>query len=208
MTNYPFDTVALTSPVIDWYNNVYQSARPKFGIQPTGDINFQLEQFEVFRRYASVNLKASYVIKHENNNDGYLLFVETAAREHTRQHGTTDVHSYQVWVLAYMKHDFGRILLRRETLADKLIELVHPVELDFEDDKAFSDTYYLLVNDREKAVHACDRKFRNAAMDLRHDHFYVEVVEHTLIAGCHEQITAEQATTLCEFVSRLCTSCE
>ena len=106
-----------------------------------------------------------------------------------------------------MKSDFDRVLIRHETLADKIIELVHPVELDFEDDKAISDTWYVLVNDRNKAARSIDRSFRNSVMDLRHDDFMIEIIGHTLIAGSLYSIMPETAVHLAEFVERLCKLC-
>ncbi len=99
------------------------------------------------------------------------------------------------------------MLIRRETLADKIIELVHPVELDFEDDKPFSDTFYVLVNDHQKAINAIDRNFRNAVMDTRKDNFIIEVVEHNLIIGNTDPVSPEKAIYLAEFVSRVASSC-
>lgn len=206
MNNYPFDTVALTSDIIDWYNDTYTTLKSRFGIQLTYNINFQLEQFEVFRNYISVNIRGSFVIKRDNNNDCYILFVEAVSRVAGR-HGITDVSKYQVWALAYLKNNFGRVLIRRETLADKIIELVHPVELDFDEDKPFSDTFYVLINDRDKAIRAIDRNFRNAVMDVRADNFEIEVVEHSLIIGNNDPISAEKTIHMAEFITRICSHC-
>jgi hypothetical protein len=206
MDKYPFDTVALTSKVTDWYSSTYKELREKFDLQLTGDINFQLEQFEVFRKYLTVNIRGSFVIKQDNNNDCYILFVETVSRVMER-HGITEVPKYQVWAIAYLKNNFGRALIRRETLADKIIELVHPVELDFAEDKPFSDTFYVLVNERDKAHHAIDRSFRNAVMDIREDNFIVEIVEHSLIVGDHDPIPPKKSIHLAEFITRICSHC-
>lgn len=206
MDNFPFDTVALTSDIIDQYNDTYEVLKAKFGIQLTNDINFQLEQFEVFRRYINVNIRGSFVIKQDDNNDCYIIFVETISRVNAK-YGMVDVPKYQVWAIAYVKRNFGRMLIRRETLADKIIELVHPVELDFEEDKPFSDTFYVLVNDREKATQAIDRNFRNAVMDIRVDNFIVEVVEHSLIIGNYDPISPQKTVHLAEFITRICSHC-
>ncbi len=115
--------------------------------------------------------------------------------------GSFDSYEYHTWALAYLKHDFGRVMIRRETLTDKIIELIHPVELDFEADKAFSDTFYVLVNDRDKATSAIDRNFRNAVMDIRHEDFIIEIVEHTLIIGNQQPISPEKALYMADFVA-------
>ena len=177
MENYPFDTTGLNGDTIDLFNDTYLSLKAKFDVEVTGNIDFQLEQFEVFSGYNDVNIRGSYAIKQDNGYDCYALFVEAHSSvmgKNQRFHH----YQYQTWALAYVKNDFDRVLIRRETLTDKIIELVHPVELDFDEDKAFSDTFYVLVNDRDKAIRGIDRNFRNAVMDIRDDGFVVEIAGH------------------------------
>src|ERR1700709_983939 len=98
-------------------------------------------------------------------------------------------------------------MIRPETLKDKILELVHPIELDFAEDKAFSDTFHVLINDHEKAIAAINRNFRNAVLDVRADDFIIEIVEHTLVIGNRKPIPPEKAIHLAEFVARLCALC-
>src|SRR5471030_1109492 len=206
MENYPFDTFNLGCDDIDRLYDIYKTLKSKFNIEFTGNIDFDLTQFEVFRNYFDVTLRGSYVIKHFGK-ESYILFIETDRRSIDRTGNMHDVCENHTWALAYLKRDFGRVLIRRETLADKIIELVHPVELDFAEDKPFSDTFYVLVNDRQKAENAIERNFRNAVMDIREDNFTVEIVEHTLLIGNQQPVSPERAVYLAEFVARLSTIC-
>ena len=51
MDNFPFNTVGLCSEDIDRFNDSYKALKAKFNIDFTGHIDFQLEQFEVFKNY-------------------------------------------------------------------------------------------------------------------------------------------------------------
>lgn len=206
MEYLPFDTVGLNTDGIDLFYKAYTELKSKFDIQLTGDIDFHLQDFEVFRQYNSVNLRGSFVIKNART-DCYILFIEKYRLVTGVKSGTHEYREFQVWALAYLKHDFGRMLIRRETLADKIIELVHPVEIDFAEDKVFSDTFYVLANDYNKAVSGITREFRNAVMDVRHDDFIIEIVDHTLIIGDNKPATCENVVHLAEFVRRLCSMC-
>jgi hypothetical protein len=202
----PFDTISLSSNTIDLFQDTYNLLSEKFDIQPTGDIDFHLEDFELFRTEGNVRLLGSFVIKNART-DCYILFVETSHHGMSTYGQGYEVDRYQTWALAYLKHDFGRVLIRKETLADKLIELVHPVEIDFPDDKAFSDTFYVLANDFNKAFANINRDFRNSVMDVRHDDFLIEISDHTLIIGDKKPVFPGRALHLAEFVTRLCSSC-
>jgi hypothetical protein len=207
MDNYPFNTVGLCSEDIDRYNDIYKALKTKFNIELTGHIDFHLEQFELFKNYISVDLLGSFVIKHQNC-DSYIFFIQTNYKvTPAKGVGSYYANDCQIWALAYLKKDFGGVLIRRETLTDKIIELIHPVELDFAEDKAFSDTFYVLVNDRDKAASAIDRNFRNAVMDIRHEDLLIEIVEHSLIIGNQEPISLEKSIHLAEFVARVASIC-
>jgi hypothetical protein len=206
MNNLPFNTIGLSGDEIDRFSDTYKALKSKFNINFTGNIDFDLKQFEVFRNYFEVNLRDSYVIKHFDK-ESYMLFIQTHTRTLGQKGGVYDNYENQTWALAYLKRDFGRMLIKRETLVDKLIELVHPVELDFVEDKPFSDTFYVMVNDRHKAETAIDRNFRNAVMDTREDNFVIEIVEHTLLIGNQKPISPERAIYLAEFVARISTLC-
>jgi hypothetical protein len=207
--NYPFDTIGLSSDQIDLYQETYETLKSKFHVELTGNIDFHLPDFEVFRTCKNINVRGSFVIKNAKT-DCYVLFVEIHQIKRTGGTyipRTGDYYEYQTWALAYLKKDFGRVMIRPETLADKIIELVHPVELDFDEDKAFSDTWYVLTNDRWKAEAAMNRDFRNAVMDVRHDHVVVEIVDHTLIIGHNRPASPDASLQLAEFVVRLCSNC-
>jgi len=204
--NYPFDTVGLSGDTIDTFDETYKLLKSRYHTEFTGNIDFHLGDFEVFRECHDVNVRGSFVIKDALTNC-YLLFVEFYKIKKGTYPPTYQDYKYQTWALAYLKKDFGRILIRRETLADKIIELVHPVELDFADDKAFSDTFYVLTNDRWKAEAAMDRNFRNVVMDMRHEDVLIETTGHTLIIGYNQPAMPESSVLLADFVVRLCSNC-
>jgi len=203
----PFDTVGLTATQFDDFYQTYNSLKAKFNIQPTGKIDFHLDDFESFKSYTDVKLRGSFVIK-ECKNDCYILFVEVNyTTMGSGKAGCVYHEDHQTWAIAYLKQDFGRMLIRRETLTDKIVELVHPVEIDFADDKAFSDTFYVLANDYQKAISGMDRNFRNAVMDIRADNFVIEINEHSLLIGNSHAISPEKSLHLAEFIERIASLC-
>jgi len=207
MDNLPFDVTGLNNATIDNLKDIYSTVKSRFNLHTTGHIDFHLEDFEAFRNCIEINLRASCVMKHERS-DSYLLFLETRHKAIPEKDAPTeDFYLYHTWALAYLKKDFGRIVIRPETLRDKIIELIHPLELDFDDDKAFSNTFYVIVSDVQKAKDCMDRKFRNAVMDIRDNEFIIEITNHTLIIGNHHPMQAEKAIEIVEFVKQLADFC-
>ncbi|MDB5158054.1 MAG: hypothetical protein JWR50_2761 [Mucilaginibacter sp.] len=204
MENYLFDTTGLNADTIDRFNKTYQALREEFKIEPTGHIDFDLHQFKAFRNCLDVNVRGSFVIK-KDCGDSYILFVEVhfkIGEKHITHH-----QEFQVWGLTYLKNNFGGVVIRRETLTDKILELIHPHELDFDEDKPFSNTFYVVVNDHTKASSCMNRDFRNAVMDIRDNDFLIEIVDHTLIIGNYDPIVSEKSIHIAEFVERLAGAC-
>lgn len=202
----PFDTVGLTINDFDNLYQTYKTLKEKFNIHPTGYIDFHLNDFEAFRLYKNTVLRGSFVIKGAKT-DCYILFVENNYFVGNSKRGDIYNKVQQAWAIAYVKQDFGRVLIRRETLTDKIIELVHPVEIDFADDKPFSDTFYVLANDENKAITGINRNFRNAVMDVRADNFVIEIIEHSLLIGNRETLSPEKTVYLAEFIERVANQC-
>ncbi|MBE9586117.1 hypothetical protein IM792_16810 [Mucilaginibacter sp. JRF] len=195
-------TTDITGSHNNSFSDTYHLLKQEFDIEPTGYIDFQLNNFEAFKQYSSFEIKNSYVINTENDRC-YILFVEVCTKSQSATGAITEQRENQTWALAYLKQNMGRVKIRRETFADKLFELVFPLEIDFKEDKAFSNTFYVLADDKPKAIAGITRDFRNAVMDIREDDFIIEVADHTLIIGNRKPISGQKAIHLAEFAVRL-----
>lgn len=204
MEEHPFDATGLSYDTVKRFTETYKTLKEEFSIQPTGHIDFDLRQFKAFRNCLDVNLRGSYVIKRDCG-DSYILFVEVHYKIGNKQ--VSHHQEFQVWGLTYLKPNFGSVVIHRETLTDKLLELIHPHELDFPEDKPFSNTFYVVVNDHAKATAGMTRDFRNAVMDIRDNDFMIEIVDHTLIIGNYDPIVAEKSLHIAEFVERIAEGC-
>jgi hypothetical protein len=201
MSNFLFDTDGLETAHVESFDATCKALKDQHRVEIPGYINFQLEQFELLRPYNDVNTRDVFALKN-GSNDSYMLFLEVSANLANK--GQFKNHSqYQPWALTYLKQNFGRVVIRTETFFDKLKELVLPIELDFKEDKPFSDRFYVLTDDRRKAEKAMDQSFRDAVMSIEEKDFIIEIVEHTLIIGNRKPIEPDHACYLADFVTKL-----
>ncbi|MDB5128843.1 hypothetical protein [Mucilaginibacter sp.] len=202
MNTLLFDTTGLSSIETDAFDATCKALKDEFKIEVPGYIDFQLEQFEVLNHHQAVNIRDTFAIKNPCG-DSYLLFVDMNTA-HAPVKGRTSYYTeYQPWALAYLKRDYGRVFIRTETIIDKIREIIFPIELDFKEDKPFSDRYYVLTDDKHKAEQAITQEFRDAMMAIQETDFVVEIFEHTLIIGNRKPITPEHTLYLADFVARL-----
>ncbi|TSD66158.1 hypothetical protein FFF34_001790 [Inquilinus sp. KBS0705] len=201
MNTFLFDTVGLTDEHIDEFDATCRELKDNYRVEIPGDIDFQLEQFEAFRHYQNINIRDVFALK-KLCGDSYMLFLEMDVKAGNHKVPITH-HYYQPWALTYLKHDFGRVLIRHETLVDKVLEVIHPIELDFKEDRPFSRRFYVLTDDRHKAETAMTQEFRDAVMAIKDNDIVIEIIEHTLIIGNRKPIAPKHACYLAEFVARV-----
>ena len=206
MNNFLFDTTGLSATDTDAFDATCRDLKTKFRVEVPGYIDFGLGQFQLLKHYKTVNTRDAFTLKNIFG-DSYMLFLEVEAPIKATRGPVTHRIEYQPWGLAYLKHDFGRVLIRPETLVDKVLEIIHPIELDFKEDKPFSDRFYVLTDDRYKATTGMDQNFRDAVMAIKENDIIIEIIEHTLIIGNRKPIQPQHACYLAEFVAKLAGKC-
>ena len=201
MSTFLFDTAGLEAGYVESFDATCKALKQKHHIEVPGYINFQLDQFEVLKHCSEINTRNAYAIK-DTGRDSYMLFLELC--NNTIEKGEFHHHNqYQPWALTYLKHNFGRVIIRTETFVDKLKELLLPLELDFKEDRPFSKRFYVLTDDKNKAANAMTQPFRDAVMSIKETDFIIEIFEHTLIIGNRKPILPEHACYLAEFVTKV-----
>jgi hypothetical protein len=95
------------------------------------------------------------------------------------------------------------MVIRRETMVDKLLNLIHPTEMHFKDDPSFSRKINAIADDKAKASRAMTKAFRNILTEIKANDFLIEIVNSTLVIGNIEPIDPGQTIYLAEVASKL-----
>ena len=208
MHNLPFDTINIDANEVDTLNEVYLAIKTKFDIALTDVIDKELKYFDLFNNVnLNVSVGAAFLISAKASNC-YLAFIKRQYKfVGPRDHGGPNYCKYEVWGFITSKKDYGRVLIRRETFTDKILGLVHPVELKFEDDKAFNEKYYVVTNDDEKAALAISRNFRSVMTDINDNDIVIEIINHSLMIRSHVSLNPEDVVYLAELTLKIGACC-
>jgi len=200
LKNLPFDTVGLTADEVQALEDTYQSLKAKFNIE-VPDSNNHINKFELFNNAQDGSLSAALLIN-APSTDCYLNFVKI---RYQFNNGRTqlDYLKCQAWAFVNLNTDFGRVLIRKETLTDKVLELVHHTELKFNDDKVFNDNFYVSANDAPKAIAGITAEFRDVIKNNMYANFVIEINKDVLIIRNNQPIDPEQTIQLAEFASKI-----
>ena len=199
--NFQFDILGLSPEEIESFQNVFDQLHQKFQSEFDYDSEFNFRKFGLFSYYKNVNCR--YVIDINKQHNSFVTFAQVQYQSGGGRGGSYNHSEYQTWGVGILKKDFGNVLIRPETFIDKLQEFVHPVELDFEEDKAFSKKFYVVTDDKNKTASAMDQKLRNAVLEIEEAEFVIEIKNNILVIGNRKIVNSESAICFAEFLLKL-----
>jgi hypothetical protein len=198
MHNLPFDTIALSADEVDALDSIYKTLHEKFEIGLNCELDLPVNKFDVWCCNTGSSVGGVLAVNHPVN-ECYLAFIKVHYFYHSIKGGMdTDYYKYKVWGLVKLKKDAGRILIRRETFTDRVLGLVHPVELEFKDDKPFSHKFYVVTNDEDKAIATLNWNLRNLIMQIDNENIIIETADNLLIVGNDNWLDTDEVVSIAE----------
>jgi len=204
LENLPFDTIDTDADDIRALENIYTSLKEKFAVGLPFEVNIQLQQFDVFSNCPGASIGGSLLINHPEMGC-YLLFVKVPTHIQNGRGPSINYYKYQLWAYSTLRSDFGRVIIKRETFIERLLNAIHPVELKFKNDAEFNKNFNVVANDQYKALNAMTPDFRNVIKEIKLENFVIEITNNELIIGSTELISADQSVELSLIASKLST---
>lgn len=138
------------------------------------------EKWDYNQQYLS-EIAKRYTVKHTYNpilRNFYLFNSKKKTRYFNSWRVSNGQHSLILCLIEYeiqweeagylrLRKSFGQTLIRKETVLDKIEELLNPMELDFPDHKAFSQKYYVLTDDEDLLKSSLDEKLKDYLVERK-----------------------------------------
>jgi hypothetical protein len=103
-------------------------------------IKVMLEDFDSLKGHEVEHL--INVLKVARSNQSFdLIIVGLDFSGQRSSQGMSKVIEYEMLALISIKKDLGKVFISPESFIDKVSEFFNPIEIDFPEDKAFSDKY-------------------------------------------------------------------
>lgn len=202
MSELLFPTFDMTEPEVQMITEIYQQGKGKYNAEFDFDISFDLASFEAFRYY-DINHSGPVIAFNVGSNPFYLSFIKVGYSYPQGRYSSGSFQDRQIWGIAHLKRSYGHILIRTETFLDKVREMLCHVELNFEEDAAFSDKYYVLANEETKARSAMGPAFRDQIKALDIKDVVIEIIDSTLIIGNDKIMTPDTAEKMVDFLDKM-----
>jgi hypothetical protein len=100
-----------------------------------------------------------------------------------------------------LKDDYGRALIRHETLADIVAEVFEPMEIDFPENAKFNWKYFVLANEKEQFL----KNFNGNVLDFLSEIYppEIEFNHHQCLFRLPKAIDMKETMELCEIGIKL-----
>jgi len=161
-----------------------------------------LAQSTDFGQYSSVRLsEIAELIHNENHSFLCLINLEFIFKGIKCPQHVNYVFEQELIGIAVLRKDYGRVIIRPETLADKIAELFNSTEVDFADDQAFSSRYYVLAENESLFRFSVSSEFRKAIKKF--NEIEIEIIGNILIARFKKPFSDESGSEIVNFMSEI-----
>jgi hypothetical protein len=195
MKTFPFDTFGLEEHDENVLYETYNELKKNYKVVPDGYFDVDLKEYDSFSEYSNVFVRETIEIPLKNTIC-YLLFTKVS-------YSGSGGSEYKFYAICDVKMELGHMLLRRMKFIDKLHELIKPVRVKFENDKNFSDNFYVLAKDSSKAKIVLGTKVRDAVINIGIDNFLVEMKNNHVIIGAKAPADTELALKFVKFLHKV-----
>jgi hypothetical protein len=186
-------------------NDTFKGLKRKFElVERKSDINQEymdfLDNSFLLSHYNSIDYYNAYSFKTFDNHEGLLftIFVSYRIPSGKFNIGGIDI---QLLALRDFSNYFGRILIRPETIPDKISEWFERVEIDFPENPKFSRNNYFLSDDKMLSKEFATQR---RLLELeKHKDIFIEINEKIMMAKYQRIINFIDGCSLIELLRNL-----
>lgn len=165
-------------------------------------IHKHLNRFESLKEYPMVVI--AEVVKMQKNNQ--LSFLPLLSVNYSIKPTKMPIHDenfaeFELVGICELKKDYGMVIIRPETIVDKIVDWFVPVEIDFEIDPDFSEKYYVLTNDDSKLKRVANKGFLAAIKNF--DGLEIEITGNILMVRLRKPFSTENAKIILGFLAQI-----
>ncbi|QEM06465.1 hypothetical protein DIU31_024200 [Mucilaginibacter rubeus] len=197
-----FDTFGMDDDEVQLLKHTYEALNDRFKvhfIHPS-----EIKSLKVFDRSFKRRIAGSLLIR-TPLTACYLIFtkIDTKARVSPWHNPSVNGYRYQVYAISTLKKNFGRVFIRKKSTIDRIINLFNPDTISLKADRAFFKRFYVIANEKDKALAAMTASFRRIIDGVRKECFITNIIDYTLVVEHNERLKAEKTIKMVEFANSL-----
>jgi hypothetical protein len=189
--------------ILDSLNSVFTNCQfRELNNSEVEQIETILFRFDSLNNYSQVVLcEAIEIQKNQQNSFLLLLSMTFTFKSIKSPHNETRFSEYELFGVAMLKKDYGRVLIRPETFTDKIQNLFVSTDIDFDDNMDFSRKYYVVANDETKVRRYISNSFLETVRGF--NDLEIELDGNILMVRLRKQFTPENGAIITNFITAI-----
>jgi hypothetical protein len=187
---------------INSIQEIYNTLELDYTIDLDNTYNFDIKTFASFEQN-KVNDWGPFIRISNEHKFFYLAFIEVRDYLPRDKYSSAGSIEYQTWGTLKLAKNYGHILIRPESLIDKILEFINPIQLDFPEDKKFSRGFFVLTDDKFKADFFFTPTLRELIKAIDVKDFIIEIFGDRLIIGNKKVIELNSALEFAYFLNEV-----
>ena len=166
-------------------NDAIEIIQGEFPTLTPANIEIGFNHFAYMVGFSSIHVLQTFRVEGRQQNT-FLSFVQMKYMRYARGKSAIQFSTerdLQSYVIVKLSSAFGHFIIKKESLANKIMELFQPLELDFAEDAEFSRKFYVLSKDKQKTISFITPKFMELLKPLNDSNAFFELINDTLIIG-------------------------
>jgi hypothetical protein len=191
------------SIIIDELNSILANCQFRELSEPeVANIENIILHFDSLTNYSQVILSEAIEIKKNQQLSFLLLLSMTFSYKSTKSpQNETRFSEYELIGIATLKKDYGRVLIRPETIEDKINNLFLSTDIDFDFNKGFSKKYYVVANDETKVRKCISNSFLETVRGF--SGLEIEIDGNILMVRLKKQFTQVNGEIITNFLTAI-----
>ena len=162
-------------------------------------INNLVSRFDSLAVYSWVVLSESFELK-KQNNISYLALLSINYYQKSVKTPQNEILTTEQELIGVceLRHDYGQVLIRPETLGDKISDLFVHADFDFSFDPDFSKKYYVVASNEERLRLNVTPSFLSVINKF--EGLEIEIVGKTLMVRLRKPYSIENGQLIVNFL--------
>lgn len=172
-------------------------------LKQMGNVNSRVDerlpfrQFFLLKDYLNFEVLQALEVQKDSASVS-VYFVDLRYRSLSGKYSSGFGSDQQAYIVGRLNKSYGNIILHKETLFNKIYELFTPLEMDFDEDAAFSSKFYVLSRDHDLARKFFSLRIREALFKIPHFNLYLEVNANSLLIGNMKSIAGMEVREMAQ----------
>ena len=148
----------------------------------TSNLTFELDKLKLYGCNKNINIIENYQLNSNQNINILFVSITSSVNDFNEILNNENYKNVQLWTVLTSSKYFEHTFVKRETVKDRMIDMFLKQDINFEEDKKFSNSYFVYSNTKEAKQYFSEAT-RQEMLKLKDANIIVELYANYIFVG-------------------------